>query len=404
MPVSVVERTLVEMGFDSEMVATAVQLTGGDAEQSVALLFEWGCGEHQLEKQPASAWELPGDVPSPLAKNAGAETEPQAVPESELWWNQEPDDVSQPEGSQGQQQHRQPQGLSKSQRKNKKRDRKRDTARCMVPGDGAAAHAAHNKDGPVIVWFRNDLRLRDNPALHAASLTGRPVIPLFIHAPDSEEGGWPLGGAVKLWLHHSLASLNCSLDTHCNSRLTLRDARTGGSAAAILKIAREVGASAVHFNRIYEPWKVDRDANITASLRSAGFRVETFAASVLYEPQVVRPDEDEDSLQKGFASVGFWTTAARKHGEPPKPVPSVADNGALQSPPMWPRSAALRDLELATPPRRRRLQDGSYSKGCALKNDLWSGFQPISLAISSDLASTSGLLTCAAVQTSCQKS
>jgi deoxyribodipyrimidine photolyase len=363
MPVSVVERTLVEMGFDSEMVATAVQLTGGDAEQSVALLFEWGCGEHQLEKQPASAWELPGDVPSPLAKNAGAETEPQAVPESELWWNQEPDDVSQPEGSQGQQQHRQPQGLSKSQRKNKKRDRKRDTARCMVPGDGAAAHAAHNKDGPVIVWFRNDLRLRDNPALHAASLTGRPVIPLFIHAPDSEEGGWPLGGAVKLWLHHSLASLNCSLDTHCNSRLTLRDARTGGSAAAILKIAREVGASAVHFNRIYEPWKVDRDANITASLRSAGFRVETFAASVLYEPQVVRPDEDEDSLQKGFASVGFWTTAARKHGEPPKPVPSVADNGALQSPPMWPRSAALRDLELATPPRRRRLQDGSYSKG-----------------------------------------
>ncbi|MBU3970277.1 MAG: deoxyribodipyrimidine photo-lyase, partial [Alphaproteobacteria bacterium] len=31
---------------------------------------------------------------------------------------------------------------------------------------------------PVILWFRQDLRLADNPALAAAVATGRPVLPV----------------------------------------------------------------------------------------------------------------------------------------------------------------------------------------------------------------------------------
>lgn len=33
---------------------------------------------------------------------------------------------------------------------------------------------------PVVVWFRQDLRLRDNPALLAAHESGQPIIPLYI--------------------------------------------------------------------------------------------------------------------------------------------------------------------------------------------------------------------------------
>ena len=71
---------------------------------------------------------------------------------------------------------------------------------------GSTIRAAYARDGvrPVIVWFRQDLRLCDNPALVAASTSGRPVIPLYIHAPDDEEGGWPMGGAAKMWMHYSL--------------------------------------------------------------------------------------------------------------------------------------------------------------------------------------------------------
>jgi hypothetical protein len=48
----------------------------------------------------------------------------------------------------------------------------------------------------TILWFRQDLRLADNPALRAAVARGAPVIPIFIWSPD-EEGAWPPGGAWR---------------------------------------------------------------------------------------------------------------------------------------------------------------------------------------------------------------
>ena len=66
----------------------------------------------------------------------------------------------------------------------------------------------------ILVWFRQDLRLDDNPALHAAicmsdSSTGKIgpkplIIPLFVQPTDDEEGGWPCRGAQGFWLDQSL--------------------------------------------------------------------------------------------------------------------------------------------------------------------------------------------------------
>ncbi len=55
----------------------------------------------------------------------------------------------------------------------------------------------------TIVWFRQDLRLADNPALDAAVKRGEPVIPLYIWSPE-DDGDWPPGAASRWWLHHSL--------------------------------------------------------------------------------------------------------------------------------------------------------------------------------------------------------
>ena len=57
---------------------------------------------------------------------------------------------------------------------------------------------------PIIVWFRQDLRLADNPALHAAADSGQPIIPLFIR---DTAGDWRPGAASRYWLRHSLAAL-----------------------------------------------------------------------------------------------------------------------------------------------------------------------------------------------------
>jgi deoxyribodipyrimidine photo-lyase len=52
---------------------------------------------------------------------------------------------------------------------------------------------------PVIVWFREDLRISDNPALAAAADTGAAVICLYIRETGLA-GARPLGGAARWWL------------------------------------------------------------------------------------------------------------------------------------------------------------------------------------------------------------
>src|ERR1700761_6457655 len=69
----------------------------------------------------------------------------------------------------------------------------------------------------TILWFRKDLRLDDNLALHAACQAGGPVIPIYIQEPESQGTG-PLGAAQSWWLHHSLAALQASL-RQCGSDL-----------------------------------------------------------------------------------------------------------------------------------------------------------------------------------------
>src|SRR3982750_2921171 len=71
---------------------------------------------------------------------------------------------------------------------------------------------------PTLVWFRNDLRLADNPALAAAAARGA-VVPVYVWAPD-EEGSWPPGAASRWWLHGSLEALDSALHRH-RSRLVI---------------------------------------------------------------------------------------------------------------------------------------------------------------------------------------
>ena len=68
---------------------------------------------------------------------------------------------------------------------------------------------------PAIMWFRRDLRIRDNSALTAAAAGGRPVIPVYVS--DSLDAG----GASRWWLHHSLGHLDKTLRNH-GSGLVIR--------------------------------------------------------------------------------------------------------------------------------------------------------------------------------------
>jgi deoxyribodipyrimidine photo-lyase len=139
---------------------------------------------------------------------------------------------------------------------------------------------------PAIVWFRHDLRLADNPALSAAAASGAPIVALFI-LDDHAAGDWRPGGASKWWLHHSLSAMMKDL-SKLGAPLYLRR----GSAEVILPgVVAETGAGSIYWNRIYEPWAVRRDAAIKSSLRAQGLRIESFNASLLFEPSEILNSE-----------------------------------------------------------------------------------------------------------------
>ncbi|WP_296252079.1 deoxyribodipyrimidine photo-lyase [uncultured Stenotrophomonas sp.] len=131
----------------------------------------------------------------------------------------------------------------------------------------------------AIVWFRRDLRLRDNPALQAAIEAGHEIVPVYIHAPQ-EEGAWAPGAASDAWLHHSLQQLDAQLRA-IGSALLLR---SGDSMAQLQALIAESGAVAVYWNRKYEPATQPRDAAIKRGLREQGLQVESHNGYLLFEP------------------------------------------------------------------------------------------------------------------------
>jgi len=130
-----------------------------------------------------------------------------------------------------------------------------------------------------IVWFRQDLRTIDQPALSAAIKRGGPIVPVYIWEPK-ECGNWPLGAASKWWLHHSLISLEREL-IQLGLQLIVRK---GSSIKNLLEIAAESQANAIYWNRCYEPYSQARDSHIQAHLQNEGLSIHSFNGSLLYEP------------------------------------------------------------------------------------------------------------------------
>ena len=134
-------------------------------------------------------------------------------------------------------------------------------------------------DAPIIVWFRQDLRVRDNPALIAAHKTKRPIVPLYI-LDDHNSGSWKMGGASRWWLHQSLGALNNSL----NKKMVFE---AGDPLPVLENLMKETGATEVYWNRCYEPWRIQRDKQIKDTLTGA----RSYNGSLLFEPHTVLKDD-----------------------------------------------------------------------------------------------------------------
>jgi deoxyribodipyrimidine photo-lyase len=182
-----------------------------------------------------------------------------------------------------------------------------------------------NADAPILVWFRDDLRVDDNPALAAACQTGRAVLALFV-LDDEAAGKWQAGGAARWWLHHSLVSLAASLKA-LGIPLVLR---RGSSRAVLADVVAATGARAVHWNRRYLPWSKALDSAIKAELRDTGIEVSSHNGAMLREPWEVKTGAGGPF--KVFTP--FWRASVAMSDMPeaaPAPASTVGYSGAVES-------------------------------------------------------------------------
>ncbi len=136
---------------------------------------------------------------------------------------------------------------------------------------------------PVILWFRNDLRLADNKALQSAISSRAPVIPLYV-LDHNTPGRWSRGGASNWWLAHSLTSLAADLEAR-GARLVLR---RGPAEDVLAELISQTKATAIYCSRCYEPWAAEQERALHARFAADGVSFKRFAGHLLREPEDVR--------------------------------------------------------------------------------------------------------------------
>jgi deoxyribodipyrimidine photo-lyase len=163
----------------------------------------------------------------------------------------------------------------------------------------------------ALVWFRDDLRLADHPALTAGAKSGS-LTCVYVLDEDSP-GVRAHGGASRCWLAQSLRALDAQL-RNLGQRLVLR---RGKAADVIPVLAREAQATQVYWNRRYDRAGIAADDAVIAALKAQGRSGGTYPGNLLVEPGRLLT-KDGGPLR---VFTPFWKRVLAL-GDPRKPQPA----------------------------------------------------------------------------------
>jgi deoxyribodipyrimidine photo-lyase len=165
---------------------------------------------------------------------------------------------------------------------------------------------------PAIVWYRDDLRVSDHPALLAASDAHAPVVCIYV-LDNKAPGVRPLGGATRWWLAQSLRALQASLRER-GASLVLRK---GSAPKVIAALARETEAGSVYWNEIAQsPHRAVAD-QVAAALSEIDVVTHRLPGDLLAVPNQIRNKENRGLR----VFTPFWRRV-QALGDPPKPLPA----------------------------------------------------------------------------------
>ncbi|ABD88897.1 cryptochrome/photolyase family protein [Rhodopseudomonas palustris] len=168
-----------------------------------------------------------------------------------------------------------------------------------------------NAPAPIsLVWFRDDLRLSDHPALDDAGRSGAAVVCLYVL--DEESAGLrPLGGAARWWLAQSLRSLSADLAARGGVLIL----RRGPAARIVAEVAREAGAVRVSWNDVpNRPARAVAD-DLAARLGDLGVAAQCCPGDLLAAPATVRTQQGRGLR----VFTPFWKRVLAL-GDPPQPL------------------------------------------------------------------------------------
>jgi deoxyribodipyrimidine photo-lyase len=136
----------------------------------------------------------------------------------------------------------------------------------------------------ILVWYRNDLRLHDHEPMHQAVRSAEQVFPLYCFDPrqfGQTAFGFAKTGAFRAqFLLESLADLRRSLQS-CNSNLILRH---GTPETVIPALVRELGITAVYYNREATAEELAVETALATALQPLGTTLKSFWGTTLYHP------------------------------------------------------------------------------------------------------------------------
>jgi len=163
------------------------------------------------------------------------------------------------------------------------------------------------------MWFRRDLRLSDNAALHAAVDSGAAVIP--VHVASEGAGGRALGEVGRAWRKRSLASLGASLRERGSFLTTL----AGSAPRELTALVRDSGSTVVHCTRDWSPDDMREETAVREALAEIGCELRVSEGQLLVVP---------DALLTGTGGPyrvftpyhRVWTGAWRPAFGPPAPA------------------------------------------------------------------------------------
>ncbi|HCD16080.1 MAG TPA: deoxyribodipyrimidine photolyase [Rhodobiaceae bacterium] len=186
---------------------------------------------------------------------------------------------------------------------------------------------------PVIVWFRQDLRLNDNPAFAAAIQSNAPIIPVFV---DDTAYGRAAGTTSLWWRNTSLRALAGDLKTR---GLTLIY-RKGDGLALMRALVEETNAATVFWNRQYEKDTIARDTQLKSWLKENNRNGVGHVGNLFFDPwQII--NKNSGSHYKVFSP--FWKACLQAGLPCDLSVPPAQ----LTAPEQWPESQPLPEASAA---------------------------------------------------------